>query len=127
MSERIEFFEGDVVEFGGVQYVLETSNTLNYPFMIMVQDSLFCFTFTKHGLIHVRHTKPVLTLIRRGPNYKPPKETKTIEFFEVVWLYPDGSSELRWLNQQCFDDFVRFGNKLIKTGQTRTVEIEVGE
>jgi hypothetical protein len=53
--------------------------------------------------------------------------SERIEFFEVVWLYPDGSSELRWLNRQYFDDLVGFGNKLIKTGQTRTVEIEVDD
>ena len=123
MSERIEFFEGDVVEFVGHHYTVQRSincyDSDSYP--IQVADVFF----TKDGRLHVDHTKPFLALIRRGPNYKPPKKTKTIEFFEAVWLYDDGHAEIYWMSEKGISVMEHPTCKIIKTGQTRTVEIEV--
>jgi hypothetical protein len=52
--------------------------------------------------------------------------SERIEFFEVVWVHDDNSASLNWLNQHYFESMKNAVHSfLIKTGQTRTVEIEV--
>ena len=53
--------------------------------------------------------------------------SERIEFFEVVWIYDDGHAELYWMTEKGMSLMEYPACKIIKTGQTRTVEIEVEE